>query len=171
MVLFSSISYFSYSKRCTIDPVVALRHNAENCHSSCPSTEGPSCYVKRHKSCDWGHKFQVHDEWAGKFEVGRLKEMMDFLSFFKKERQNPPDMACPIVLSRNTARKISPNNHHCLCRMSGNRLPTQRVFKHASPLCDILSALDFQLVDFVSEHFHDLHWFCKQCEDQFQEKG
>lgn len=80
MVLFSSISYFSYSKGCTIDPVVALRHNAENCHSSCPSAEGR--YIKRHKSCDWGHKFQVPAEWARKLEVGCLREMMDFLSFF-----------------------------------------------------------------------------------------
>lgn len=86
MVLFSSISYFSYSKRCTIDPVVALRHNAENCHSSRPSADGPSCYVKRHKSCDWGHKFQVRDEWAGKSEVGCLEEMMDFLPLFFLKR-------------------------------------------------------------------------------------
>ena len=41
MVLFSPISYFSYSKGCTIDPVMEHRHNAENCHSTHPSTEGP----------------------------------------------------------------------------------------------------------------------------------
>ena len=53
--------------------------------------------------------------------------------FLGGERENFPDMACPTVLSRNTARKISPNNHHCLCRISGKRLPTQRVLKYASP--------------------------------------
>ena len=90
MVLFSPISYFSYSKGCTIDPVMEHRHNAENCHSTHPSTEGPSHYVKRHKSFDWGQKFQVSAEWAGKLEVGCLGEMMSFLPhhplfFFFKE--------------------------------------------------------------------------------------
>lgn len=95
MVLFSSISHFSYSKGCTIDPVVTLRHNTEKCHSSRPSAAGPGHYVKRHKSCDWGHKFQVHAEWAGKLEVGCLGEMMDFLSFFFllsfRETRNLPE--------------------------------------------------------------------------------
>lgn len=114
---------------------MTLRHNAENCHSSRPFAAGPGHYVKRHKSCDWGHKFQVPAEWAGKLEVGCLGEMMDFLSFFfLLERDTKSSrMACPIVLNRNTARKISPDNHHCLCRISGKRLPTQRVFKYASP--------------------------------------
>lgn len=82
MVLFSSISCFSYSKGCTIDAVTAHRHNAENCHSTRPSAEGPSHYVKRHKSCDWGHKFQVNAEWAGQLEVGCSGEMMGFVSLF-----------------------------------------------------------------------------------------
>lgn len=62
MVLFSSISYFSYSEGCIIDPVMVHRHNAENCHSTLPSAEELSHCVKRHKSWDWGHKFQVNAE-------------------------------------------------------------------------------------------------------------
>lgn len=54
-----------------------------------PRQRGPSRYVKRHKSSDWGQKFQVGAEWAGKLEVGCLGEMMSFLPFlffFFKER-------------------------------------------------------------------------------------
>lgn len=79
MVLFSPISYFSSSKGWTIDPVTEHRHNAENCHSTHPSAEGPSHYVKKHKSSDPGQKFQVSAEWAGKLEVGCLGEMMRVL--------------------------------------------------------------------------------------------
>lgn len=82
MVLFSSIGYFSSSEGCAIDPVMEHRHNAENCHSTHPSAEGLSPYIKRHKSCAWGQKFQVTAEWAGKLEVGCFREMMGFLSFF-----------------------------------------------------------------------------------------
>lgn len=86
MVLFSSVSYFSYSKGRTIDPVMEHRHNAQNCHSTNPYAEEPSHYVKRYKSFDYGQKFQVSTEWAGKLEVGGLGEMMGFLSFFLGER-------------------------------------------------------------------------------------
>lgn len=79
MVLFSPVSYFSCSKGWTIDPVTEHRHNAENCHSTHPSAEGPRRYVKRHKSFGWGQKFQVSAEWAGKLEVGCLGEMMSVL--------------------------------------------------------------------------------------------